>query len=260
MCAVLKKVVAPMVLLLASYCSPQNNPARVAGAPRVTITLPDSIEPQTVWIRYALVGPGGTGGRIQTIPNVRQYVVDGNGHEVRIVVYAPGCQFGTYVVTPSDGSEGVERFECQTLATKTIHGHIDPEEIPRTIYSETEKRLDIVGELEADWICNFFFAPPHASNVKIGGSCLVPTVPLANLGVLDPARRGSFDIAIPDFGGDRAFRSNDGLRTDYIEMALHDKTVGAVMGIIKPKSAPSHPSGLKVQASYPEEMTFARGR
>lgn len=259
--AVIESVTRTLILLAIAtgYCSSQNKSVAAQTAPRLTITLPEEIAPETVWLRYALVGPGGTGARIKTEPNVRQYAIDGFGHEVRVVAYSPGCEFRTYDVTPSDGPEVEERFDCKPLPTRIIHAHMWPDEIPRTIYFKNEKRLDIVGELEADWICNFFLTQQHQTNVIMAGSCLVLTVPLDNLGILDPANKGAFDIEIPDFGSDPAFNRNDGMRTDYIQMGLHDKKVGVSLGTITPNSSPAV-RGLRVQASYPEEITFTTVR
>src|SRR5215469_18964622 len=39
-------------------CAPPEQPSQGAEAPRVTIMLPDSIEPIAVWMRYQLIGAG----------------------------------------------------------------------------------------------------------------------------------------------------------------------------------------------------------
>jgi len=85
-------------------------------------------------------------------------------------------------------------------------------------------KIDVVGDLDADWICSFFLQPT-------GGSCLGSDVPLGILGTVDPADKGKFELTIPDFGRDPAFKRAEWRSVpSTIGMLLQDHKVEFPLG------------------------------
>jgi hypothetical protein len=69
-------------------------------------------------IAYHLVGPfGGYGGYTQQKAGVHSYEVDASvegkaAAEMKLIVYAPGCEMETYVVVLTDDAKVNREFEC----------------------------------------------------------------------------------------------------------------------------------------------------
>ncbi len=246
-----------------AYLFAQNVGARAAGAPRITIELPDNVPSDTVWIRYVLTGPGSSGAVVRRQPNVRQYVIEAMiggmpARHAKIVVYAPGCQFKAYALHLDGASDISKHFECDPLPSKTVHGFLAPAEIPSGIFPG-EKKLSIVGELEPYWVCDFFLQQRRGGAVIVAGSCLSVGIPLGRVGDLDPANGGNFEITIPDFTRDPLFQGTDEVTRagDFgvIELFLEDKMIGRGLGGMKPENAGSR-SGLNVENEYPDPVLF----
>jgi hypothetical protein len=242
-----------------THCFSQQNDG--PKAPRIIIKLPDNVAPGSVWIRYLVDRRISRGEPIRVQGDSREYLIlrprgpDGQPENVKIVLYSSGCKFKIYDLALVGVSDLEEPFQCDPLPTKTLRGFISPNEIPRATYSATEKRLDVAGELEADWICSFFLQPN-------GGSCLGSGVPLGRVGILDPAEGGRFEITIPDFSRDPSFKLATGWKSEFgtIEMGLHDRTVGVVLGGIMPMDSTLGRRALIVQADYPDTIVFTRTR
>lgn len=253
------------LLVLVTYASGFQEISNAQNAPRIIINLPDSISPESVWIRYALYGPEGSGGRISTGGMAK----DGSGHleipalfdgvaaqKAKIVVYAPGCQFGIYDSDRISGSDISLRFQCEPLPTKMVHSFLAPTEIPSNTYL-SEKKLDIAGYLDGNWACDFFLQHRLGSTVTEAGSCLGSDIPLGRIGEINPAYGGTFDITIPDFTRDPVFDrfANHG-KFGVIELALKEKNIGHSLGTITANAAPE--LGLNIQTKYQDPVVFTR--
>ena len=252
--------VLALVLILLAGCCCFSQEDHTPLAPRLIIKLPDNIEPEAVWIRYVVDRQisGKESPRLQrgsrgfTILRVRNS--EGKPENVKVVMYSPGCEFRTYDLDLVGDADVEERFECDPLPTKTLHGFIPPGELPAPFIRGLEKRLDIAGELDADWICSFFLQTKRGS---FAGSCLSSPVPLGTIGTIDPDDQGRFEVTIPDFTHDPVFTEWK-TRFGVIETGLRDKKVQVSLGAIKPKDdAPLRP-GLNVQADYPDPIIFTR--
>lgn len=75
-------------------------------APLVTISLPTSVTSETVQIRYFLIGPfGGRSDYVKSGVGLRSYQIRAYPEEkaaqsVKIVIYAPACEFQTLDLSP----------------------------------------------------------------------------------------------------------------------------------------------------------------
>jgi hypothetical protein len=184
-----------IVIVVASDCGFTQD-AYTPAAPRILIELPDNIPSDAVWIRYLLSGPGNSGSAIAILkpePSLRQYVINATFGDkpaayAKIVVYARGCQFNTHTIEFDDASDVSKHFECDPLPGKIVHGFLPPAQIPSSI--SAEKKLEISGELEPDWVCDFLLEQRRDTDIIRVGSCLGASISLGGVGDLD--LRGRF--------------------------------------------------------------------
>jgi hypothetical protein len=259
-----------LVLIVAASGSYVAQASNTPATPvrRIVVKLPDNVESNFVSIRYLLRGARtATYSFVRQQPNLREYSIDAvvggsPAQQARVVVYAPGCQFETYDLTLTEDSDRELRFTCKLLPTKVVRGFIPVAEMPSTFISKT---FEIAGELEADWICDFFMRQQVGSQVIINGSCLVPSIPLGIVGKVLPAQGGEFEIAIPDFTADPVFNlpSAPGVARHFgfIELALQDSKVKRIVATIQEKDFPDRQrGGLRIQSVYPNPVLFTRVR
>jgi hypothetical protein len=247
-----------IAIVVATACAfPQDAGTPAPAVPRILIELPDNIPSDAVWIRYILRGPGSSGAIVKREPNLRRYVIDASigvkpAQHAKIVVYAPGCRFKAYTIDLDAPSDVSEHFRCDSLPSKTVHGFLPPAQIPTSIIFPAEKTLVISGELEPDWVCDFFLQP-------MGGSCLGAGISLGRIGDLDPANGSAFEITIPDFTRDPVFHSTGDVpwlgNFGVIVLVLRDQKIGRIVGGIKPVNAGPE-SGLNIENEYPNPVNF----
>ena len=241
---------------------------RSAAAPRIVVELPDNVPSDTVWIRYSLTGTGSTGATVKQERNLRQYVIEavieGNpAQHAKVVVYAPGCQFKAYTISFNGTSDVTEQFRCDSLPTKKVIGFLPPAQIPEPLLAQ-ETKLAVVGELEPDWVCRFFLLQKQGATVTMSGSCLSAGVPLGRVGVLDLAKGGNFEIAIPDFTHDPLFRGTEEVPNlgnfGEIQFAIHDNVIleKSLAGLRVENSG--QPTGLSIEETYATPTRFTTSR
>lgn len=262
-----RRLVPALTLVSVCTCAFTQQVRTNANAPRIIILLPHDIRPEVVWVRYALYGPEGTGGRISEGDTLRAEpnfthsipaVFDGSpARYAKIVIYAPRCKFAIYDLDLGSGSDISQQFQCEPLGTKAIHSFLSPKEIPSNTYL-IEKRLDVAAYLDGLWVCRFLLQMPRSSRPQIeAGSCLGSEIPLGTVGEIDPGRGGRFDMTIPDFTHDPVFdKFEQRGKFGVIELVLKEKKIGRVLATIKPEN-PSE-LGLNVQPAYHEPVIFTR--
>jgi hypothetical protein len=255
-----------VMVVATGFAFAQDISATAAPVPRILIELPDNIPSDAVWIRYVLTGPGSGGAVVRPEPNRKRYVIDARiegkpAQHAKIVAYAPGCQFKTYTIDFDGAPDVSKRFECDPLLRKTVHGFLPPAQRPSSI--SAEKKLEISGELEPDWVCNFLLEQRQGTAIVRAGSCLSAPIPLGSVGELDPENGGAFEITIPDFTRDLLYKgagdfsrfSNFGT----IQLVVRDKKIGRSLASIKPEIA-GPDSDLKVQSEYTNPVKFTTVR
>ena len=111
------------ILLGVAGLLPQSaqSPKTASFLPSVSISLPPNMLSETVQISYFLIGPFGghggyaaqrTGGHSYEIPTM----VDGKAAaEIRMIVYAPGCEIQTFVIPLAGDSRVSQEFPCQRV-------------------------------------------------------------------------------------------------------------------------------------------------
>jgi hypothetical protein len=113
-----------------------------------------------------------------------------------------------------------------------------------------------MAELQAEWICGFFLKQGSTTSTGSSGSCIVPTIRLGKVGVLDPAKNGNFTIAIPDFAIDPldGRRFAPGQDYGWIALTLCDHITGRPLASVVPVGG-SKP-GLKIEDEYADPLRF----
>lgn len=208
--------------------------------------------------QLAVEGKISSGEALRTESNSRHYITalyaGTAARHARLRIYAPGCQFAIYDLDLGSDFEITKQFQCNPLSTKTVHGFLHPDEVPSRIDVAAEKKLDMAGYLDGNWVCEFFFQPWPESTIE-GRSFLGSDIPLGTVGQFDPAHNGIFEMTIPDFTRDPAFRrfTRQG-KLDVIELALKEKKSGRSLGTIKADNGAE--LGLNVQDEYRDPVIF----
>lgn len=108
----------------------------------MSVSLPQHTPSETVQISYFLVGPfGGSGGYAAKRAGVHSYeipaVVEGKAAtEIRMIIYAPGCEIQTFVIPLTEGSRVSQEFPCQPVETVKLSGKIVPDALVRNTDAE----------------------------------------------------------------------------------------------------------------------------
>ena len=101
----------------------------------VSISLPPNVPSETVQISYYLVGPfGGYGSYVVQQVGVSSYqipaMVDGKAAtEIRVIVYASGCEIQKFVIPLTENLRVSREFPCQRVETVKLSGQIVPNEL-----------------------------------------------------------------------------------------------------------------------------------
>ena len=142
------------------------------------------------------------------------------------------------------------------LATRRIRGFLPPSEIPASL-DPKRVELDIYGELEADWICGFFMRGSKGLPLGISGSCLVPSIRLGMVGVLNPTDSGFFELVLPDFASDPSYQSDfvaSAKSYGWMIITLRDPATHRTLASIVPTDNSEH--RLEVKLDYSDPLVF----
>jgi hypothetical protein len=204
-----------------------------------TINITPPTSPQDVQVRYFLSGdpsvqqasvaqPGDNKIAIQTD------VAGKPSKGIRAIVYSPGCQFGTVTADNLSTSTRTADFQCQKLATNTLHGKAD-------ISRFSGKQLQVEALYVCRWAGQFF----HVPGLSISPFSVAKT---------KVAEDGTFAIDLPDFTADPIWSNLS--KNATLVFALIDSSNGEHLGRLAPPRDISRGSYLKVAASYPAEVEF----
>ena len=137
-----RRILVTLVGVVALLAGTTQIPARAEDSPSVSISLPSSVPSKTVQISYFLVGPfGGEGGYTTDRTGVHSYeistMVDFQAAtEIRMIVYAPGCEIQQFVIPLTEHSRVSQEFPCQPVETVKLSGHILPDALVRDTNAE----------------------------------------------------------------------------------------------------------------------------
>jgi len=226
---------------------PQNG-SNQPDLPSVSVSLPANVSSETVQIFYFLIGPfGGNGTYTEQRPGLHSYeistVVEGKAaSEIRMVVYASGCEINTFALPLTGHSNVKQNFDCQRAATVHLSGKITPPNLAR------ESNAEVVVTYMALWAAEF---------------CGIADGPVTEfqLATASLDSHGAFEVDLPYFAADVAeapFQRKAGFR-----LTLRDsKTGNPIASNLRP-TAPDlrlEEPALRILPRYPDVLEFTPER
>ena len=178
--------------------------------PSVSISLPSDVLSETVQISYFLVGPfGGHGSYVAQRTGVHSYeiptIVEGKAAtEIRMIVYASGCEIQRFVLPLAEDSRVNQEFQCQRAETVRLSGKI----VPTALVSDNNAEL--VVTYMAYWAHGFY-------GIADG------FVTSFHLATVSPDANGMFEVDLPYFSAD-AEASSPQQRASFWLMLRDSKT------------------------------------
>jgi len=210
--------------------------------------IPVDIPSETVQISYFLVGPfGGYGGYTEQRAGLHSYeispLVEGKAAtEIKMIVYAPGCEIQTFVLPLTENSRVKQEFECQRVATVKLSGQIVPTELVR------ENNAELVVNYMAYWAHGFFgIADGFVTEFR--------------LATVSPDTNGVFQVELPYFIADDE-ASPSRRRAGFWLMLRDSKTWNHIAFNLEPEvpDLRLEEHSLRIRPYYPDGLKFAAGK
>lgn len=214
-----------------------------ASDPTVSIALPADVRSDTMQVHYFLSGPfGGYSSRLEPKHDVRRYEINTAlkgkpANSIRVLVYAPGCRFQTFVLALSDKRNLQEKFVCEALPTIKLKGRI-PVELLK------DQNAELIALYTAFWAQEFF-------GIKDGS---LPRLPVSRA---EPDDQGEFAMEIPDFLKDP--HPISGEPSESLWLVLRDsQTLNPVAFNLEPERPEfrTQTNQLRIASTYPQPMNF----
>jgi len=234
------------VLLSMAGLLPQSaqNPNTESFLPSASISLPPDILSETVQISYFLVGPfGGYGGYTAQRTGVHSYeipamVAGEAATEIRMIVYASGCEIQQFVLHLAEHSRVSQEFPCQPVETIKLSGHIVPNELV------IDRSAELVVRYVAYWAHGFY-------GVSDG------FVTEFHLATVSPDADGMFQVELPYFRAD-AEASSPQHRASFRLMLRDSKTLNHIASNLEPEKQELRVKdhGLRIRSHYPDDLIF----
>jgi len=212
--------------------------------PSVSVSLPPSVPSETVQISYFLIGPfGGDGSYASQRSDVHSYeiptVVDGKAAtEVRMIIYASGCEIQTFVLPLTEGLAAKQDFPCHRVPTVKLSGRITPSELV------AGRNVEVIVTYMAFWAYKFYgIADGMVTHFRVA--------------TVSPDLNGMFRVDVPYFAADAAASSKE-LRASFRLTLLDSQTENPVVWNLEPEMpelrAEDH--SLQIRSRYPEDLEF----
>jgi len=241
---VVRRILVTLVGVAALLAGTTQTPAKAEDSPSVSISLPSNVPSKTVQISYFLVGPfGGHGGYTTDRTGVHFYeistMVDFQAAtEIRMIVYAPGCEIQRFVIPLAEHSRVSQEFSCQPVETVKLSGHV----VPDALVSDTNAEL--VVTYMAYWANSFYGI----------GDGAVSQFPVATV---SPDANGMFQVDLPYFSVD-AEASPSEQRASFRLMLRDSKTGNHIASNLEPEKQELRlqEHGLRIQSQYPDDVIF----
>ena len=239
-----RRILVTLVGMVALLGGTAQTPAKAEDSPLVLISLPPNVPSETVQISYFLIGPfGGYGGYTAQRTGVHSYeiptIVEGKAAtEIRMIVYASGCEIQQFVIPLAEHSRVSQEFPCQPVQTVKLSGRIVPDELVRDNHAE------LVVTYMAHWAHRFY-------GITDG------PVTEFRLATVSPDANGMFEIDLPYFSADAEVPSSE-LRASFRLMLRDAKTWNAIVFNLEPEvpDFKSEDHYLRIQSHYPEVLNF----
>ena len=219
-------------------------PKTASFLPSVSISLPADVLSETVQISYSLVGPfGGYADYVAQRTGVHSYeiptMVEGKAAtEIRMIVYASGCEIQQFVLLLTEHSRVNQEFQCQRVETVKLSGHIVPDALVR------DTNAELVVTYMAYWAHGFY-------GISDG------LVTEFHLATVSPDANGMFQVDLPYFSAD-AEASSPQQRASFRLMLRDSKTWNHIAPNLEPEKQELRlqEHGLRIRSHYPDDLLF----
>jgi len=158
--------------------------------------------------------------------------------EIRMIVYASGCEIETFVFPLTEGSRVRQKFECKRAATVHLVGQIVPTELA------TKSNAELVVNYMAYWAHEFF-------------GIMDGRVTEFQLATVSPDSRGAFQVELPYFAADIADSSSQ--QRAGFRLTLRDsKTWNPIADSLEPQDTDLQLEvpNLAIRSHYPNGLKF----
>jgi hypothetical protein len=215
--------------------------AQPTGQDVFTITVASPTAPQDVQVRYFLSGdPAVQQAGSTAKPNDNQILirtgVEGKpARGFRAIVFSPGCQLATISADDLAASTHLADFQCQKLATTSLHGKAD-------VTNFAGRQLQVEVLYACNWAAQFFGVPGLA----------VSPLSVAKTKVESD---GTFAVDLPDFASDPLWANVS--HNAVLTFVLVDAANGERLARLSAPRDLSRGSALKIAPSYPAEIPFS---
>jgi hypothetical protein len=235
--------ISSLPILMASLCFGQIPPIPATTSSSIEILLPPGLNSERFFVRYFMTG-GEIGGWIQPRPNVSSYTVSTTREvqtaaRVRAVLFNPGCAIQTFDLPLSDRGSQQYSFVCQSLPNIQIVGKLSRSD------RLTGRNVRIQARYVARWAQSF---------LGLDGE-IVEFIPVAETNAV--LGNGEFRLSLPDLSQDALAGSPD--HSGELQIWARDAATGRIVAQMIPAGPGlerTRMGGLKIQASYPSEITF----
>ena len=241
---VVRCILVTLVGIVALLGGSTQTPARAEDLPSVFISFPANVPSETVQISYFLVGPfGGYGGYAAQRTGVHSYeiptIVEGKAAtDIRMIVYASGCEIHQFVLPLAEHSRVNQEFQCQRAETVRLSGKI----VPTALVSDNNAEL--VVTYMAYWAHGFY------------GIADGPVTEF-HLATVSPDANGMFEVDLPYFSAD-AEASSPQQRASFRLMLRDSKTGNHIAFNLDPdkQELRLQEYGLRIRSQYPDDLIF----
>jgi hypothetical protein len=245
---VITRVFAILLAVTSLLSRTAQAPTKVADVPSVSISLPPNIPSETVQISYFLRGPfGGYGRYVPQRAGVDSYeipaFVEGKAAtEIRMIVYAKGCEIQTFAIPLAEDSSVKQEFPCRPVATVKLSGQIVPNELV------LDNNGELVVRYMAYWAHGFY-------GITDG------IVTEFQLATVSPDSNGRFQVDLPYFSADAAASSSSQPRASFRLMSRDSKTWNPIAYNLEPDvlELRLEEHSLRILSHYPNGLKFTDG-
>jgi hypothetical protein len=225
-----------LTALFLCYAGPSQAVQNQADHDVFTISVVGPTQAKDVQVRYYFTGESGSFGSSTASATDDNKIVIQSASQgrpaktLKLIAYAPGCQFVTISVDDLSAGNRQGEFRCTRLNTVQFYGKAD-------VSALAEKALQVGVLYNCDWAGEFFglhggFSPFSLGRAEIDFD-------------------GSFTISLPDFSSDPLWESLSNKAT--LMFVVGDSATGQPLAALTPFPGSAATGGrLKVAPGYPQ--------
>ena len=236
-------VLVTLVGIVALLAGATQTAAKAEDSPSVSISLPPNVPSETVQISYFRIGPfGGYGGYTARRTGVDSYeiptIVEGKAAtEIRMIVYASGCEIQQFVIPLAEHSRVSQEFSCQPVESAKLSGKIVPSEL--------------VGDHNAELVVMYMAYWAHGFYGIVDGA-----VAQFQVATVSPDANGMFQVDLPYFSTDAEASSSE--RRASFRLMLRDSKTWNHIASLEPEKQELRlqEHALRIRSHYPDDVIF----